>query len=234
LEKRRNYRQFCGLARALDRLGERWTLLIVRNLLLGPKRYSDLLEGLPGITTNLLALRLKEMEQAGLVVRRPAEPPVRAHLYELGEQGRALEPAIMELARWGGRFMTSGPGEDDTLNIGWGLLALKRRYRGGLSLVAEIRVGARAFELVFEPGYLGVSERAAARPDIVVAGDMDDVRAWLFLGARGDELRHARRLSVRGSDEHWAALCAAFAPREAWPEELLEKRRGAGANPFSG
>jgi DNA-binding HxlR family transcriptional regulator len=228
LEKRRNYKQFCGLARALDRLGERWTLLIVRNLLLGPKRYSDLLEELPGITTNLLAERLREMERSGLVVRRAAPPPVRAHVYELGDNGRALEPAIMELARWGGRFLTQ-PEADDTRNIGWGLLSLKRRYRGWLALVAEFRIGERSFELVFEQDYLAVSERPAARPDIVVSGSLEDFRAWLFFGEKGAALRQERRLRVEGSDEHWAGLLEAFAPRETWPEELLEKRRRAPA-----
>src|SRR6266540_2044275 len=121
MERRRNYKQFCGLARALDRVGERWTLLIVRNLLLGPKRYSDLLEELPGITTNLLAARLREMVSTGLVEKRKAAAPVRATVYELGATGRALEPAIMELARWGARFM-DGPREDDTMNIAWGML----------------------------------------------------------------------------------------------------------------
>ena len=201
-------------------MGERWTLLIVRNLLLGPKRYSDLLEGLPGITTNLLAQRLRELEREGLVLRRAAPSPIRAHVYELGDNGRALEPAIMELARWGNRFMTS-PDEDDTLNIGWGLLSLKRRYRGGLSLVAEFRIGERCFELVFDPGYLAVNERPAARPGIVVSGALEDFRAWLFLGDKGAVLRQQRRLSVDGSDDDWAALLEAFAPRETWPEELL-------------
>jgi DNA-binding HxlR family transcriptional regulator len=196
----------------------------VRNLLLGPKRYSDLLEELPGITTNLLALRLREMERAGLVARREARPPVRAQLYELGENGRALEPAIMELARWGNRFM-SGANEDDTINIAWGLLSLKRRYRGGLRLVAELRVGERRFELAFEPGYLTVSERDAARPEIAIEGSLEDIRAWLFFGEDGAALRFERRLRVDGSDEHWAALLTAFTPRETWPEELLEKSR---------
>src|SRR5262245_11894566 len=164
LEKRRNYKQFCGLARALDRLGERWTLLIVRNLLLGPKRYSDLLEELPGLTTNLLAARLREMERSGLITKRKAPPPVRAMVYELAPAGRALEPAIMELARWGGRFMT-GAG-DDTMNVGWGLLSLKRRYVGGANLVAELRVGERRFELGLMPSYLAVTESSAARPDV--------------------------------------------------------------------
>ena len=226
MEKRRNYKQFCGLARALDRIGERWTLLIVRNLLLGPKRYSDLLEELPGITTNLLAQRLREMETNGLVVRRAAPPPVRAHVYELGENGRALERAVMELARWGGRFMTA-PGEDDTTNFAWGLLSLKRRYRGGLELVVEFRIDARSFELVFEPGYLTVSERSAVRPAVVVTGTLDAFRSWLFLGGNAESLRHERQLRVTGSDEHWDALRQAFAPRETWPEELIEKSRRA-------
>src|ERR1051325_1542227 len=199
MEKRRNYRQFCGLARALDRVGERWTLLIVRNLLLGPKRYSDLMEELPGITTNLLAARLREMERAGLVVRRKAPPPVRATVYELGPSGRALEPAIMELARWGGRFMT-GPG-DDTVNLGWGLPLLKRRSRGGTALVAELRVGARRFELVLSPSYLSVTEASAARPDVTVSGTLEAVRAWLFMGGDSERLRTSGELQVSGSEQ---------------------------------
>src|SRR3712207_3261653 len=97
----RSYDQFCGLAKALDVLGERWTLLVVRELLLGPKRYSDLLEGLPGIGTNLLAARLKALEASGLVGRRRLPPPAASNVYELTERGRALEPAIFELIRWG-------------------------------------------------------------------------------------------------------------------------------------
>ena len=114
--EKRSYDQFCSLARALDRLGERWTLLIVRNLLLGPRRYSDLLGELPGITTNLLAARLKGMESGGLVARRQAA--VGTTVYELTPLGAALEPAIMELGRWGGRFMDA-PKKTDTVNIGW-------------------------------------------------------------------------------------------------------------------
>lgn len=226
LEKRRSYKQFCGLACALDRLGERWTLLIVRNLLLGPKRYSDLLAELPGITTNLLAARLREMERAGLVTRQSLPPPARGHVYELGVNGHALEPALMELARWGARFL-GNPNEEDTLNIGWGLLSMKRRYRGGLTLVAEFRIDARRFELVFEPGYLGVSECAAARPHLVVEGSLDAFQSWLFRGENAQGLRHHRRLTVLGSEDAWRALLEAFAPRETWPEELLARHRGA-------
>src|SRR3712207_6674695 len=97
----RSYDQFCALAKALDVLGERWTLLVVRELLLGPKRYSDLLEGLPGIGTNLLATRLKTLEANGLVARRRLPAPAASTVYELTDRGRGLEPALYELMRWG-------------------------------------------------------------------------------------------------------------------------------------
>src|SRR5215471_6124587 len=101
--ERRSYRQFCGVARALDLVGERWTLPIVRNLLLGPRRYSDLLAELPGLTTNLLAKRLRELEQGGLIERVQRAGDVAR--YQLTTTGAALEPVVMELARWGGRYM---------------------------------------------------------------------------------------------------------------------------------
>ncbi len=228
MKSRRSYQQFCGLARALDRLGERWTLLIVRDLLLGPKRYSDLLEDLPGITTNLLAARLREMERLGLVARRKAPPPVRAHVYELTEGGRALEAAIMELARWGGRFMNA-PHANDRMNIGWGLLALKRRYRGGLDFSAELRIDERVFELGFSPDYLAVSERSASRPDVVVSGRLDAFRAWFFGGQRAQDLRKKGLLAVQGDEPRFGELASAFAPREIVAEEV--SKRGRAGNP---
>jgi DNA-binding HxlR family transcriptional regulator len=219
MEGRRNYKQFCGLARALDRVGERWTLLVVRNLLLGPKRYSDLLESLPGITTNLLATRLREMEQLGLLTKRKAQAPVRATVYELAPAGRALEPALMELARWGGRFMDQ-PTKDDTLDIGWALLSLKRRYRGGSKLVAELVVDTRSFELVLDAAYLTVTEGPATRADVCVRGSRDAIRGWLFLRRDPAALRSEGALSVDGSELAWKTLSTAFIPREASSEEV--------------
>ena len=211
--EKRSYDQFYSLARALDRLGERWTLLIVRNLLLGPRRYSDLLAELPGITTNLLAARLKDMEGGGLVARRRA---AGATVYELTALGAALEPAIMELGRWGGRFMDA-PKKTDTVNIGWGLLSLKRRYTGGLAMVVEFRVGERRFELAFEPGYLAVQERDAVRPMLVVSGELAAFQDWLFRGADGGELRRSGRLVAQGDEGAWKRLISAFAPLTARP-----------------
>src|SRR3954463_4006141 len=137
---RKSYRQFCGVARALDRVGERWTLLIVRNLLLGPRRYSDLLTELPGITTNLLAKRLRELEQLQLLEKQLLPAPLAVSVYRLTDAGHALSPVIMELGRWGGRFMTA-PQRGDTMNLGWAFLSLKRRYRGGLSCTVLVEAG---------------------------------------------------------------------------------------------
>lgn len=225
MESRRNYKQFCGLARALDRIGERWTLLIVRNLLLGPQRYSDLLERLPGLTTNLLAARLREMERLGLVVKRKSPPPVRATVYELAPAGRALEPALMELARWGARFMDR-PGRDDTFDVAWALLSLKRRYRGGVELVAAFEIGERSFELVFDARYVAVTEGAAVRPNVSVHGATDAFRAWLFGGGDADALRREGALTVTGPASAWQALRTAFAPREVSSEELAARGSG--------
>jgi len=232
MDRRRNYKQFCGLARALDRVGERWTLLVVRNLMLGPRRYTDLLEELPGLTTNLLAERLRELEQLDLVVKRKAPPPVRASVYELTPAGRALEPALMELARWGARFMDR-PQRDDTVNVGWALLSLKRRYRCGLTLIAELNVDERAFELAFTPTHLVVTEAPAARPEVRVTGRWADVRAWLFGGAaagseraaaaRAHELVRAGKLDVEGARAAFEALLSAFSEREPSAEEVATR-----------
>jgi DNA-binding HxlR family transcriptional regulator len=102
----RSYGQYCSVARGLDVVGDRWTLLIVRELLLqGPCRFTDLKNGLPGIATNLLSVRLKELEDAGLVSRDDAPPPVATALYTLTEDGRALEPVLKALGLWGLRHM---------------------------------------------------------------------------------------------------------------------------------
>jgi DNA-binding HxlR family transcriptional regulator len=107
----RRYHQFCPLAKALDVIGERWTLLIVRELLSGPKRYTDLRQGLRGLATDLLAARLRDLQQAGVIDRREVPPPTPATVYELTERGFALQPAILELARWG-RPLLLDPDQD--------------------------------------------------------------------------------------------------------------------------
>src|SRR5437899_5418279 len=109
----RSYRQYCAVAKALDVVGDRWNLLIVRELLIrGACRYTDLLNGLPGIATNLLADRLRELEQAGVVEREEAPPPIATTLFRLTERGRALEPVVYALGQWGTPFMVEPAGDD--------------------------------------------------------------------------------------------------------------------------
>ena len=103
--KTKSYNQYCGLAYALDRVGERWTLLIIRELSAGPRRFTDLLEGLPGISTNLLSERLKELDQQGMLRRRTLPPPAASSVYELTPLGQSLEKSLLELGRWGSQFV---------------------------------------------------------------------------------------------------------------------------------
>jgi len=110
----RSYNQYCALAKTLDLVGDRWTLLIVRELLLrGPSRYTDIRDGLPGIATNLLAERLRDLEKAGLVSRKEAPPPVATTLFNLTRRGEELRPAVNELALWGVPMMAETKPDDE-------------------------------------------------------------------------------------------------------------------------
>ncbi len=116
----RSYRQYCAVAKTLDVLGDRWTLLIVRELMLGgPSRYTDLRNGLPGIATNLLSERLRELEAAGVVAREEAPPPVATTLFSLTERGQALRPLLDELGSWGVPYMAEGPAPEDAFRGRW-------------------------------------------------------------------------------------------------------------------
>jgi DNA-binding HxlR family transcriptional regulator len=209
---RRSYAQHCGLARALDLVGERWTLLVVRDLLLGPRRYGDLLASLEGITTNLLAKRLREMREAGLIEKRKLPPPGSSEVYALTDSGLALEPAVMELARWGGHLLNH-PRRGDRMDIGWALLSMKRLYRGSPVFVAEIECGGRRFELAFGGERLGVAERPAERASLKIrAADQEALFDVFFRGVRSAALERRGALEVTGDRAQWSALLGAFTP----------------------
>ena len=121
----RSYRQSCGLAKALDVVGDRWTLLIIRELLIrGACRYTDMRNGLPGIATNLLAERLQELEHAGLIVSKIEPPPVATTLFRLTERGRDLEPSLLTLGHWGAPLLANRSADEDLLPH-WLVLPLK-------------------------------------------------------------------------------------------------------------
>src|SRR5579864_8873407 len=183
--RRRSYDQYCAVARGLDVIGERWTLLIVRDLLLGPKRYKDLLEGLPGIGTNLLADRLREMERLGLVERSVLPPPAGSSVYQLTEAGEALEPALMAIGRWGARYLAGGPKRSDTLVPRAYFVAIRAAFRPqeakGLRETYEFRIGQLGvFEVRVEDGGAFTAERQASQPDAVFSMDVQTLNALLF------------------------------------------------------
>jgi DNA-binding HxlR family transcriptional regulator len=165
--KRRSYSQYCGVAHALDIVGERWTLLIVRDLLLGPRRYSDLLNGLPGITTNLLAKRLREMEEAGLVERIGGSAAQRA--WRLTTVGAGLEPTVQALASFGWQFVGERA-KGEIASIDWLLVALRNRYRGGKSLRAELVIDGAPYRVILGESMAEIGRGEVPSPDLMVRG----------------------------------------------------------------
>ena len=140
----KSYDQYCAVARALDVVGDRWVLLIVRELLaFGPSRYSDLKRGLPGIASNLLADRLKAMETEGLIERREAPAPISAAVYELTPRGRALEDVLRALTRWGLPDMASGPSATDAVQPQWTALFAGLTLADNLPAETQIVVGVQ-------------------------------------------------------------------------------------------
>lgn len=152
----KSYRHYCSVARALDVVGDRWVLLIVRELLaMGPSRYTDLRRGLPGIATNLLADRLKAMEADGLIERYDAPPPVGATLFRLTDRGHELRGVVRELARWGLESMPSGPGGQDAVQPHWPALAwalLPGRPSPDSEVVVGIESEGETLRVVLRPG----------------------------------------------------------------------------------
>src|SRR4051794_18036332 len=126
---RRTYADRCGIARALDVVGERWTLLVVRELLLGPKRFTDLKAGLPAVGPDVLSQRLRDLEAAGLLERRTLAPPASAKVYALTPRGAALEPVVLALGRWGSA--APFPEADATIGVDAFVIALKTLYQPG-------------------------------------------------------------------------------------------------------
>ena len=174
----RSYNQFCGLAHALDLVGERWTLLIVRELLAGPRRYTDLKDGLLSIPTNLLAARLREMQDSGLLARRRLPAPASSVVvYELTAEGERLGEAILELTRWGMRSLPADAGTRP-FRARWLVLALRAsfdpRAARGVSESYELRVeGDEAVSLEIRDGEGEVHVGPAQNPAVRISADAE-------------------------------------------------------------
>jgi DNA-binding HxlR family transcriptional regulator len=179
----RSYRQYCSVAKALDVVGERWTLLIVRELLLrGPSRYTDLRAGLPGIATNLLADRLRELEQAGIVGREDAPPPVATTLFRLTPRGEELKSVLGALGRWGIPLMRE-PSSEDTFKSHWLHLPVETfladHHPEQPPVTIQVNTGDQPVVIETEAGEVRLSQGPANRPDAVLTGEPQPVLGLL-------------------------------------------------------
>jgi DNA-binding HxlR family transcriptional regulator len=174
MARKRGYEQYCGLAKGLDVIGDRWTLLIVRELLLrGPLRYTDLRAGLPGIATNLLVARLRELEADGVIERRDAPPPIATTLFALTPRGEELRAVVHAIGRWGGALLrTASP--KDAFRSHWLAMPIEMhlvdRTPGRKPIAIEIRAGDEPLTLETANGRVRARPGAADHPDAVVSG----------------------------------------------------------------
>ncbi|MFF5212516.1 winged helix-turn-helix transcriptional regulator [Streptosporangium sp. NPDC000396] len=220
MSDRRSYGDPCGVARGLDVIGERWALLVVRDLLLGPKRFNDLLGGLPGVSPNVLSQRLRDLIEHGVVHRRDLGAPARVRLYELTEWGRELEPMLLQLGRWGSRAPLPSGGEFGLDSL---LLSVKAGFDPAradeLRGAYELRIDADTYVAEVADGSLRIGLGTIGRPDATLTTGIGTLRA-LCTGRRTLE-DTVRSGDLRLDGDQRAVQCltdlllAAFAPLPA-------------------
>ena len=197
---KRTYEDGCATAHALDLIGERWALLVVRELVLGPKRFTDLRAGLPGISPNVLTQRLEELETAKVVRRRKLPPPAPAWVYELTSWGQELEKVIMAIGRWGARspsLMQGYPLSIDALVLSFRTM-FSREAAGDLDATIELRIGEDRFRARIVNGEMELTRGTAERPDAIIEATPDALVAVAYAGRKFNEALKAGELKVEG------------------------------------
>ena len=198
----RTYDDACAAAHALDLVGERWALLVVRELLLGPKRFTDLRAGIPKASPNVLAQRLRELERAGVVRRRKLPPPAASRVYELTEWGEELEPVIVRLGRWGAR----SPSKPCDAELGVDSLILSFRTMfdplaaDGLRASYELRLGEDRFCAEVDDGRFEVARGEAERPDATIETDAGTLAALVYEGRLLEEALRSGDVEIEGDE----------------------------------
>ena len=179
---KRTYGDGCGIAHALDLVGERWALLVVRELLLGPKRFTDLRDGLPNASPNVLSQRLRELEQAEIVRRRKLPPPAATWVYELTDWGRELKPVAIALGTWALRsptFPEAAPVGTDSVILALGTF-FDAAAAGDLAARYELRLGENTFAVRIADGGIDVDRGAAKDPDAVIETGAETFSALIW------------------------------------------------------
>jgi DNA-binding HxlR family transcriptional regulator len=201
----RTYGDGCGIAHALDLVGERWALLIVRELLLGPKRFTDLRDGLPNASPNVLAQRLRELEQATIVQRRKLPPPAASSVYELTDWGRELKPIALALGTWAVRspaFPRDAPVGTDSVILALGTF-FDADAAGDLSARYELRFGENTFNVRVADREIEVDRGAAADPDAIIETDTATFSALIWDDRELADALRAGDIAIAG--DHGAA-----------------------------
>ena len=212
MSTKRSYGEACRFAHALDLVGERWALLVVRELLLGPKRFTDLRTGLPNASTNILAERLRDLEAAAVVRKRQLPPPTPASVYELTEWGRELEPIVTRLGAWGAR--SPHPPETTAIGADSIVLALRSLFdpeaAGEASVTYEIRFGTDVFHVVVAAGEVDVLRGAAEAPDGAIETDPGTLAALLSGQLPLDQALGAGYAAIEGGKRNAARFLRLF------------------------
>lgn len=206
----RTYGDPCGVARALDHVGERWALLVVRELQLGPKRFTDLRTGLPGASQNVLSQRLRELEASAIIRRRRLGPPAPASVYELTERGQELLPAVAALAGWGSRAPITAQRELSVASLAGALTATFHADAAGAGGAYELRVGDDVLTAVASDGALTVTRQQATKPRAAITTSVATLTEVLFEGRPLDDSIAAGELTLDGDLAAARTFLAAF------------------------
>jgi DNA-binding HxlR family transcriptional regulator len=199
-KRARTYGDPCGIARALDVVGERWALLVVRELLLGPKRFTDLRAGLPNLSPDVLSQRLRELEAGGVLARRRLAPPAGSQVYELTDRGRELEPVVLGLGRWGSTAPLPAAGNEigtDSAILGLRTLFAPERA-DGLEARVELRLGEQSFGARVTDGTFQVTRGSLEPADAVLATNPSTLAALLWQGRSLAQAARSREADVTG------------------------------------
>ncbi len=200
MTSKRTYEDGCATAHALDQIGERWALLVVRELILGPKRFTDLRAGLPHISPNVLTQRLEELEESDLLRRRKLPPPASSWVYELTARGLELEQVIMALGRWGAKspsLLQGYPLSIDALVLSFRTMFSAKRA-GDFAATIELRIGEDRFRATVANGEMELVRGSADHPDAIIRGSSEVLVAVVYGGRKFSEAVKAGELTVEG------------------------------------
>lgn len=214
----RSYQQRCSVAKALDLVGDRWTLLVVRELLPGPRRFKHLQDGLPGIGTAMLSARLKGLEEHGLVRRAQLPPPADTPVYELTEDGQAIEPVLLALGRFGYRYVVDA-GPDHTWRPSWNPLFMRTWFKPeaavGLRETYEFRIDDEVFHARVDDGTAAVVSGPAADPTVSLQTDSETYLAWAGGDLKATDAIAAGRMRIEGDRKALGRCGRVFPPPSA-------------------